>query len=175
MNNKLNLEKLLNKIKLPQRKLCKNLLKDFEKEIINLPGSKTKHQAWSGGYKDHLEETMNIAQILYRTLNSKRKLEFSLSGSLFTLFIHDFDKIFRYTNNKQETRNFDLFFKDYLYKKYKYRLSKEEFNALKYIHGENTDYHPTKKIMLPLTAFVHCCDIISSRIWFDRGKNEKLW
>ena len=86
-------------------------------------------------------------------------------------------KLFRYSNNDKikDCKDFHLFVKNYLKEKYGYVLSKEEFNAIKYMHGENEDYHPTKKIMLSLTAFVHCCDIISARIWFNKGKDKNYW
>lgn len=55
-------------------------------------------------------------------------------------------------------------------KRLKFPLTKIQLNALTYVEGEKNDYHPSKRIMNPLAAFVHCCDTISARIWFDEPK-----
>ena len=59
-------------------------------------------------------------------------------------------------------------------KKLKIPLTAAQRNALRYAEGEKEDYHPTKRIMNPLAAFVHCCDTISARIWFDEPKKSGL-
>lgn len=179
-NRKFSLDELLNKIDQKKADVCRKILIDFKNEIDILPGSRIKHQDWPGGYKDHILETMNIAVILYESMASARKLNFTLADVLFILFIHDLDKLFRYAENSADNaiathKDYHLFVKDYLQEKYGFVLSGEESNAIKYIHGENEDYHPTKKIMFPLTAFAHCCDIISARIWFGHGKDKNYW
>ncbi len=171
-NRKLSFEELLNKMEQTRADVCGKILDDFREEIEKLPGSRVKHQDWPGGYKDHVLETMNIAAILYETMNNKRKLEFTFSEALFILFIHDLDKIFRYAKDKFVVEDPHLFLIEFMKNKYGVEFSNKELNAIKYIHGENKDYHPTKRIMLPLTAFVHCCDIISARIWFSEGRNK---
>lgn len=158
-----------------QKQVCENIMKDFAQEIKVFPGSKSKHQIWKGGYLDHVLETMNIAVSIYKDLNSKRLLSFNLSDALFILFIHDLDKLLRYGNKNldKSVGHEDIF--DLVKKKYKYQLKANEKNAIKYVHGEGKDYHPTKKIMKPLACFAHCCDIISARIWFYEGRDKQNW
>ena len=181
MKPKLNLEQLLNEIEPEKSKICQLVLTDFKDDFRHLPGAKTKHQNWEGGLRDHIEETMNIACALFEPLNSRRKLPFTLSEVLFMLFFHDFDKVTRY-GHKEELPQSQLDHHQLLKitvntikNRYGYQFTTEELNVLSYVHGENKDYHPTERVMLPLTAFVHCCDIISARIWFDQGKDELTW
>jgi hypothetical protein len=55
-----------------------------------------KHQAWEGGYVDHLQETMNIGIDLYKTFSQRRDLTFTLSDLFIVLFLHDLEKPFKY-------------------------------------------------------------------------------
>ncbi len=165
------------------RRVAEQICEDYKDILFMIPGSSSKHQVWEGGYVSHLEETMNLAIILYHQLSIRRPLDFSLSSALFCLFLHDFDKVQRYrmvdgqlyskgtynSNYLEET-------KQLLAEKYDYKLSAEEYNALKYTHGEGNDYQPGgKRVMQPLAALVHCCDIISARIWHDYGQNAEDW
>lgn len=176
-NKKLAINELTNLMTAKHKKVSLKILDDYKNHIELIPGSFKKHHYWKGGYLDHLVESMNLAVILYEALNSKRGLHFTLSSALFTLFIHDFDKLIRYKvkNNKFFADN--TYGKKYLTKtkkilkeKYGYKFTTEELNAIKYVHGEGENYHPTKRIMLPLGCLIHCCDIMSARIWFDKGK-----
>lgn len=177
---KIALEALLRKIQSRRRQmLCRQLIQDFSSEFKTYPGSILKHQSWRGGYQNHVEEAMNIAVELYNTLDEKRPLAFSLSDALFTLFIHDLDKLLCYKKTKEGfvriKRYEEIDVAEFLKKKYHYSLNTIERNAIQYIHGEGKDYHPTKRVMLPLAAFVHCCDIVSARIWHDKGRDAKKW
>lgn len=179
--NKLSLNELLTLLNSRQKLTADAIILKFSKTFFEIPGSATKHQVWSGGYISHLEETMNIARALFQTLNSLRPLEFSESDALFTLFLHDTDKLFRYSiQNGKIIQKLDhnaaqqKFFTT-LKTQWGYTLSPQEQNALQYVHGEDADYHSTKRIMQPLAAFIHCCDVISARIWFDFGKEHGSW
>ena len=177
MNKKI--EELINLLNESQREIAIKIWDKYKKEFEILPGSISKHQAWPGGYKNHIEEVMNIAILLYGTLSKERKLSFSLTSALFILFLHDLDKLERYTSDgdngfKRERTYENLIdtLKEMLSIDFEYILTDEEYNALKYIHGEGNDYSLDKKIMGPLAAFVHCCDTISARIWHDHGKKS---
>ncbi|MDO8602004.1 MAG: hypothetical protein Q7R62_02680 [bacterium] len=179
---KLSLATLLNKMTARKRAVCRRVYDDFKDSFESLPGGLHNHQVWRGGYRDHVEEVMNIGCLLYIGLNSKRKLPFSLGDTLFVLFLHDMDKLLRFekVDNKviQKHAYGEHFVKkigSLLRRTYHYQLSADELNALQYTHGEGKDYSPTQRVMKPLTALVHCCDIISARIWFDYGRNEKNW
>jgi hypothetical protein len=162
----------------------KNVLKIINSEkikFLNAPGGLNKHQNWQGGYLDHLTETMFIATLLYKNLNEQRKLSFSLSDALYTLFLHDLEKIFKLTINKdgkpvktQLCNNKKYKNASILTERFKIKLTPKQKNALLYAEGEKSDYHPAKRIMNPLAAFIHCCDTISARIWYNEPKNKGI-
>ena len=146
------------------------LFHDQYRSLMSLAqGSSNNHQAWIGGYMDHIHETLVIARMLYEKMNDFRVLEFSLDSALIVLYFHDVEKIQKYTTGE----NID---KDYFYsneiKKYQISFTQEEMNALKYVHGEGEDYTNKKRVASPLAAFCHCVDTISARIWFDDGFNK---
>ncbi len=163
---------LLNLIDEPNRGKCLILLNDYKDRLVQSPGSLTKHQNWPGGYLDHLTETMNLAVMLYKTMNDERPLPFSISDAILVLFLHDLEKPFKYVAPKQVFENEDTEheFVNSLIVKYNIELSDDHRNGLKYIHGEGKDYHPTKRIAGPLAIFCHMCDFASARIWFDFPK-----
>ncbi len=162
----------------------KYVLGIIEKESIKIrkaPGGLYKHQNWKGGYIDHLTETMSVACILFDTMNKHRRLSFSLSDALYVLFLHDLEKLYRLTVDVRErpvrtelASNPNYRSAEVILKRLKIPTTKTQRNALKYAEGEKQDYHPTKRVMNPLAAFVHCCDTISARIWFDEPKKSGL-
>ena len=175
------LHKLIKKIKPKDRKHALRIINSESERFQNAPGGLHKHQNWKGGYIDHLLESMSIAGLLYEKLNKQRQLQFTLSDALYILFLHDLEKMYRMTIDKQGRPVLSLLAKDPKYNsavvivnQLKIPLTKEQLNALKYVEGENDDYHATKRIMNPLAAFVHCCDTISARIWFDEPKKSGI-
>jgi hypothetical protein len=75
--------------------------------IGNAPGSTKNHQAWEGGYIDHITEVMNIAHWLYTS--SPRPLPFGLADALEVLFLHDLEKPWKFTNAYQPLGTFEDF------------------------------------------------------------------
>lgn len=166
------LSELITLIDEPNRSACLQMLLDHSDRFQQSPGSQTKHQAWPGGYIGHLEEIMNIAVMLHETMGQIRALPFSVSDACLVLFLHDLEKPFKYVEPKQ-TFTDDAAKENFiegLIHEYRIILSNEQKNALKYVHGEGDDYHPTERIAGPLAAFVHICDTWSARIWFDFPK-----
>ena len=163
------LDELLNLIDEPNRGLCKKLLHENQARLEAAPGSLIKHHAWPKGYIHHLEETMNLAEALFKPMNDFRKLDFSLSDAILVLFLHDLEKPFRYIEPKQEFLNDEekKKFIDTMVEKYGLVLTESHHNALKYTHGEGDSFSRTERIQKPLAAFVHICDTTSARIWFD--------
>lgn len=177
---KYSLETLIEKLNPQRKQLVKKILHKFQDTFDLLPGAQTKHQNWKGGYRDHVEEVMNIAVLLFNNLDLKRKLPFILEDALFILFLHDMDKLISYKktdNGYKRTMSYEEAQKKVreLIRDMHYELSESEMNALDYVHGEVKDYHPTVRIMNELATFVHCCDIISSRIWYSYGQDNKNW
>lgn len=181
MANERQLRKLINGINPRNRRYALALLSSERERILSAPGGLHKHQNWKGGYIDHLIETMSTACLLYEALKNQRRLNFTLSDALFILFLHDLEKVFKMAvdANGQPIRTplaDDQKYKTavVIVKRLKIPLTKKQLNALTYVEGEKNDYHPTKRIMNPLAAFIHCCDTISARIWFDEPKKSGL-
>lgn len=176
----LSLNDLIEMIDQPNRNICKKLLKDNKKLFTNARGSRHKHQAWPGGYLDHITETMNIAILIFNPLNKFRKLPFTLSDALLILFLHDLEKPWKHKKHKSgnwENRQ-DLddkknqiwpFVKNKVVE-YDFILTKNHWNALQYVEGEKDEANPKKRIQLPLAAFVNMCDLWSARGWYNYPK-----
>ena len=170
------LDQLLDRIEEPNRSQCYTFL-DKNREILQAArGGKSKHQAWDGGYLDHISEVMNIAVVLYDAFQrTGRPLPFELSDALLVLFLHDVDKPWRYVQegdlirereemNTKEKRDA---FTEQKVQEYGFQLTDAHHNALSYVEGEVKDYNPDKRLQQPLAAFCHLCDTTSARIWFD--------
>jgi len=176
MENKLNLRVYLDFIDAPNGTCCRSFYKFFQNEMGQAPGSKSKHQAWRGGYVDHLEETMSFAVDIYYLMERERKMSFSLSDAILVLFLHDIEKIFKYTRHftyRFDNRKDEEAYKAELISLFGFELTDDHKNALKYVHGEGEDYSSTERVQGPLAAFVHICDVASARIWFDYPKKYR--
>ncbi|MBX4190352.1 hypothetical protein KW791_03615, partial [Candidatus Parcubacteria bacterium] len=87
---------MIEKIDPPNRNVCKIILQDNRKLFQTVPGSTNNHQAWPGGYWDHVREIMNIAIVNHKGLSELRPLPFSLSDALLVVFLHDLEKPWKY-------------------------------------------------------------------------------
>ncbi len=168
---------LLEKIDSPNREKLQNIHRENEKLFSEAKGSKTKHQAWQGGYIDHITDVMNLACLLYDSLNSVwRRVSFSLSDALLILYLHDIEKpwkqkgLFNLESNGIKNEEQIKEFKRQILEKYEITLTEEQTNALNYVEGEVHDYHPEKRLMGELATFCHVCDILSARMWYDYPK-----
>jgi hypothetical protein len=133
-------------------------------------GSQTKHQAWEGGYVDHLGEIFRIAEANYSALNGIRPLPFSLDAALIVLYFHDIEKIWKYTVGLSTDFDKDRYYDVTLKEVYGIAFTPEERNGLHYIHGESeSEYDPHVRKAGPLAAFCHAADILSARMGFDEG------
>jgi hypothetical protein len=175
-------ESFLRIIDEPNRAPAEKLWDDLKARLPHAAGSIKSHQAWEGGYFDHVQETMNIAVVLHRQLGHARELPFSLSSAILALLLHDCEKPFRHATDK-ELENFswvkerpvksDKAFQKMLIEHYGFQLSNEEWNALRYVEGvPDSEYVEGERIDRPLAAFCHCCDTISARIWHDYPKRK---
>lgn len=147
---------------------CRKMFAKYQSIFEKAPGSKVKHQAWEGGYVQHLCQTMALAEFLYEPIKNIGGVDFELSDGVLILFLHDLEKPFKYVegrvfNNDAEKKDFILS----QVKMFNIILNEKHLNALKYIHGEGDDYSPTVNVQWPLSAFVHICDVNSARIWHN--------
>lgn len=179
-----NLSNLIEYIDEPFQTRVKEILNENIGLFNETHGSTHNHQAWTGGYLDHVQEIMNIAVIFYGVMNDLRKLPFSVSDALLVLFLHDIEKPWKYKKDSNgnivykkgfETGELVNNFRENIVLSNGIHLSEYQREALKFVEGEtNGRYSNTKRSMNELAAFCCMCDIASARIWFDRPKREDL-
>ncbi|MBI5421358.1 MAG: hypothetical protein HZA35_03590 [Parcubacteria group bacterium] len=175
-------EEMIAMIDEPNRSMCTHILTENRKLFQTVQGSTNNHQAWSGGYFDHVQEIMNIAIILYERLNIARPLPFSLSDALLVVFLHDIEKPWKYElssdgqlQEKKElkTKAAQHEFRARKLEEYGIVLTEDQKNGMKYVEGEFNDYSNRRRMMNPLAALCHLADVTSARIWFDHPRQEK--
>jgi hypothetical protein len=140
----------------------------FLKEFNEAKGSTNKHQVWVGGYRDHLEQCLNTAEHLYEL-----DFYFNFDSVILVLYFHDIEKLFKYSSFNHNLDK-DSYFREILPKVHGIKFSKEEMNALTYIHGEGEDYC-ANRVMNELAAFCHSCDIISARCYHSKKQVSKRY
>jgi len=86
---------------IPQNAQLLKLLADHQDRIYEAKGSSNNHQAWEGGYLDHVVETMNIACQQFVWMSRARPLPFSLGQALTVMFLHDIEKPWKHTKIKK--------------------------------------------------------------------------
>lgn len=169
-------EALVGQIDNPNGAACARILADHRELFATVQGSTHNHQAWRGGYLDHVAEVMNIAVVLFEQLSTKRPLPFSLSDLLLVVFLHDIEKPWKYElgadgqlHHKPEMQGKAAHqqFRLQMLAKYGIVLTAAHENGLKYAEGELTDYTNKQRMMGPLAALAHMCDVASARLWFD--------
>src|SRR3989344_1033478 len=164
------------------RKPCMKLLKENEVLFKTVQGSTHNHQAWKGGYWDHIQEVMNIAIVLYKPLDELRAHHFTLGEALLVLFLHDAEKPWKYEQTPDGLRHKKYFvtkgdshgYRMSVIAKYNIQISSQQENAIKYVEGEHNDYTNQRRVMNELAMFCHMCDGWSARGWHNRPleKNE---
>ena len=177
---------LLEDINDPRRAILMKIYLDHAKLFHSTLGSGHNHQAWDGGYADHIAECLRINDVVYDALSEIRPLTFTKASGAIALFFHDIEKPFKYgpktdaecirwQSRCADTHNGDWEAVKYdiltdFENKYGLTFTDEEQNALKYTHGEGNDHKKDQRVASPLAAHVHHCDNTSARIWFDDGK-----
>lgn len=160
-----------------QLEVCRQIQRDNRTLFERTPGSTHNHQAWKGGYLDHVIEVLNIAATIYSPLqHTRRSHPFSLADAFLVLFLHDIEKPWKYQvgpdgelEHIPEMRNkaAQHAFRESKLAEYGIILTDEQANALRYVEGELNDYSSRRRVMGPLAAFCHCCDVLSARMYFD--------
>ncbi len=170
------IDEIIMVINSPNKEICLSILQENMDLFKKVQGSSSNHQAWEGGYYDHIREVMNIAIALYESLNSLRALTFSLSDALLVLFLHDIEKPWKYKieNGKTsiisrlKTKESQIKYRDKKLKNYGIVMSDKQRNAFEHVEGEIIDHSSKKRAMNKLGAFCHMCDIVSARLWHDK-------
>lgn len=154
---------------------CKHFVLDHKDAFYSAKGSTKNHQAWTGGYVDHLDELFGIAKMMFGIANLERALPFSLESVLLVLFLHDIEKPFKHSDNQhayktmiEDQRALQLQVCD----DYDIPLSNDEHKALDYVHGEIGHYSKHGRSTNELGAFAHICDYFSARIWHSEPRDS---
>ena len=169
-------ESLVARIDEPNRSACARIVTEHRALFETVQGSTHNHQAWRGGYLDHVSEVMNIANVLYDQLVALRPLPFSRSDILLVVFFHDIEKPWKYElgvdgelHHRAEMQGKEVHqkFRIEMLARYGVTLTAEHENGLRYAEGELADYTNKQRRMGPLAAMAHMCDVASARLWFD--------
>jgi hypothetical protein len=152
------------------------------------PGSSHNHQAWPGGYLDHVLDCLRIAGRLYVPMFDSWSVPvpFTLPSVIRVLFLHDIEKPWRHAARHMPRTHWstveELASGDKTARKECRRvvmarmgitLTAEEENAMLYVEGEHDDYSPQRRVMNELAAFCHMCDVASARISYDLARLER--
>lgn len=169
----LSFEQLMLRVDEPYRSAFRRLLAEHGGLFRSARGSSHNHQAWPGGYADHVREAMNIAVVLYEALSPLRPVPFSLSDALVVMFVHDLEKPWAYElvggawrRREGLKENAHAFRLDRLAEA-GVSLPEELERAVSFVEGEGGKYSNTERGMSPLAAFCHMCDVASARLWHD--------
>ena len=90
------LRELLERMADPRRDALLQIYDDLAELFHHAAGSSHNHQAWPGGYADHIAECLRINTVTYAALNGFRELPFTEDSAAICLFFHDIEKPFRY-------------------------------------------------------------------------------
>jgi hypothetical protein len=175
------IEELLGLIEGPNGAACRRLLDHHRALFETVQGSTHNHQAWPGGYVDHVTDAMNVAVVLHAALGAARPLPFPLADALLIVFLHDVEKPWKYEPDPAggireiealRSKDAQRAFREEALARRGIVLTDDQRNALTYVEGESKDYSNVRRVMGPLAAFCHLCDVTSARIWFDRPAAE---
>lgn len=175
------IEQLIEMIDQPFREQCMRILTENRQLFETAQGSTNNHQAWPGGYIDHITDGMNFANQLYTFMSGfGRPLPFSRSDALLIFFLHDLEKPWRIKVGKEgafnapglETKDQFKIFRETQLQKHGIVLTPSLMNALTYVEGEHKDYTSKRRVMNELAAFCHMPDNWCARGWYDYPKAE---
>lgn len=161
---------LLDMIDEPNRSACHKIWDENYRLFETEPGSRHNHQAWVGGYADHVAECLNYANHKYDFDRSfGRFLPFSRSDALLVLFLHDLEKPWRELMNQQSatgtaTKQERQIFREQKFEDYGITLTPYQHNGVTYVEGEILKHSSTERVMNELAAFCNTVDVWSARI-----------
>jgi hypothetical protein len=178
-------DQIINKLDPHNKKAFRSFVRENQKLIETAQGSLSKHQAWKGGYIDHLTECANIFMLLCSALESTgRQLCTALSCGLLVILLHDTEKLWAYKKGsdgkleyaeelKSKPARADL--RNEIIMHYGFTLTPQMENAMLYIEGENEAYSK-RKVMGELAALCHVADVLSARYWPNYPlENNEPW
>ena len=140
-------------------------------EVAAAQGSGHNHQAWPGGFLDHTLQLLASVDLLLDTLPGVHPLpaDVTADSAKTVLLFHDVEKVFKYGGGLLMDFGKTTYLFWHLPREWGITFTAAEVNALNYVHGEGDHYRKDRRVMGPLAAFVHSCDVLSARVWHDRG------
>ncbi len=181
----LNFYQLINMIVDPRKDVLQKIYSDHNSLFRTAPGSSNNHQHWHGGYADHVAECLRINEVTYDSLELIRPVGFTKGSAAVVLFFHDIEKPFKYAGGDHPQAaqwHSELQYVipsywegikkriiEHMMQDYGFTLTDDEWNALKYTHGEGDDYRKDMRVSCPLAAHVGNCDRWSARGWPEEG------
>jgi hypothetical protein len=178
------IEALIALIDEPHRSICERILSDHRATFEVAWGSTHNHQAWDGGYVDHITDGMNYARHLYDFDSAfGRPFPFTLSDALLVFYLHDIEKPWRIVvsesgeaSNREDLSTKEDFqrFREETLAHYGLVLNPYQFNAFTYVEGERhgVTYSSKNRVMNELASFCHKVDNWCARTWYDYPKAE---
>ena len=178
-----------------RREAIISLYQQVEKWMNEYPAAVRHHHWWPGGYREHIEQVMNNALAIHEHLKQQEadyelegKVDYTLDSLIICAFLHDFDKIGRYSKTDFTKDSWKKNRMPFEYKKETYaveesatvvaraakhglHLTDYEIHALSLAHGGWSDimqrnYQPQ---MHPLAVVLHCADLLSGHIMGRRA------
>ncbi len=155
---------------------CSAMVDDNYSIFFDAKGASHNHQAWPGGYIDHIVDAMNngIKEYQHDTFLRPGSLQFSLSDLLLIIFLHDLEKPWKqYATAMGAPELLEQFsteegkhqFRMDKIAEYGIKLTEYQLNALMHIEGEKGLYSPNKRVQNELAAYCHICDVKGARVW----------
>lgn len=175
------INEMLKMIDGPNSRICRRIYRENRRLFCLVQGSTNNHQAWKGGYHDHIQEAMRWGLYFYTCTSLVRTLPFSLSDLLLVVFLHDIEKPWKYElgprgqlqhKNSLNSKKAHREFRDKKLGEYGIILSVEQDNAMKYAEGELDDYTNQRRMMNELAGFVHICDVLSARVFHNYPRKK---
>ena len=169
-NRFLDLHQIVQLVEMPNKNAIIDAYVQNADRIAITPGARKKHQAWKGGYLDHVVYATNFGIRLH---NLNLKLGFQPDHNegdiALVMLLHDFGKIARYKKvengwdyvENPDQAEHDFF--DKTIKSHNFQLTNIQKNALEFIHGEGSKYTPKGRLMLPLATLCHQADVWNAR------------
>lgn len=151
------------------------LLKMYADEMSVSPGSSHNHQAWLGGYVDHIRDVLLTASALYPAAEQVHPLPFRLADVHKVLLLHDAEKPILYARGGKDKVSHEDRLKIAMDVAIEagFDMTVAHGNAMRYVHGEGSDYSGSRRVMGELAAFCHVCDVMSARVWHSVGKGSR--
>ena len=171
------LPELLRQIPGPNGDACRRMYEDYRELFEAAPGSSHNHQAWPGGYVDHVTDAMNTVSVLYDALCAARPLPFDKADALLVIFLHDLEKPFKFSFDAEGNLVDNPAIPDKAARaakrlevmaEYGIELGALQANALYFVEGiRDSEYTNRARLMGELAALCHSADVLSARMWYN--------